>query len=151
VITSLRGFIFMLRRSRKKIKDLGDMLENPEGAAYVGGDFEDYEELGRIDPLSMTFVGTDISSHIQMEIKYEGYIKRQLEQLKKFKKMEGLEIPEGFYYDKIPGLSREIVQKLSSVQPKSLGQASRISGITPAAMSVLMVYLRRDEMLSSVS
>jgi len=44
VITSLRGFIFMLRRSRKKIKDLVDMLENPEGAAYVGGDFEDYEE-----------------------------------------------------------------------------------------------------------
>ncbi len=126
----------------KKPYSLKELLRRPDIS---------YEELGRIDPLSMTFVGTDISSHIQMEIKYEGYIKRQLEQLKKFKKMEGLEIPEGFYYDKIPGLSREIVQKLSSVQPKSLGQASRISGITPAAMSVLMVYLRRDEMLSSVS
>ena len=88
----------------------------------------------------------DVLTQIEMEIKYEGYIKRQIEQIEKFRKVENLGIPEGFSYDDIPGLSKEIVQKLSRVRPGSLGQASRISGITPAAISVLMVYLKRGDM-----
>jgi NAD/FAD-utilizing enzyme apparently involved in cell division len=81
-----------------------------------------------------------------MEVKYEGYIERQLEQVDKFKKLENMRIPDNFRYESIPGLSREIVQKLSRIRPGSLGQASRISGITPAAISVLMVYLKRREL-----
>jgi tRNA uridine 5-carboxymethylaminomethyl modification enzyme len=79
-----------------------------------------------------------------MEIKYEGYIKRQFEQVEKFKRIEQIHIPKDFSYQTIPGLSNEIVQKLSKIRPSSLGQASRISGITPAAISVLMVYLKQD-------
>lgn len=88
----------------------------------------------------------DVLTQIEMEVKYEGYIKRQFEQIEKFRKVENLGIPENFSYDGIPGLSKEIVQKLSRVRPGSLGQASRISGITPAAISVLMVYLKRGDM-----
>ena len=84
-------------------------------------------------------------SQIGMEIKYEGYIQRQIEQVDKFKKIEHVKIPNDFFYDNIPGLSKEIVQKLSRIRPVSLGQASRISGITPAAISVLMVYLKQNE------
>jgi tRNA uridine 5-carboxymethylaminomethyl modification enzyme len=81
-----------------------------------------------------------------MEVKYEGYIKRQVEMIDKFKKLENLSIPQDFPYDGIPGLSKEIVQKLSNIRPESLGQASRISGITPAAISVIMVYLKKGEL-----
>ena len=87
----------------------------------------------------------DFIAQIEMEVKYEGYIKLQVEQIAKFRKLEGLSIPGDFSYEGIPGLSREIVQKLSNVRPGSLGQASRISGITPAAISVLMVYLKKCE------
>ncbi len=84
-----------------------------------------------------------VASLIEMEVKYAGYVARQREQLEKFKRMENMRIPEDFSYEGLPGLSREVVQKLSRVRPRSLGQASRISGITPAALSVLMAYLGR--------
>ncbi len=89
--------------------------------------------------------GEDFIPQIEMEVKYEGYIKLQVEQIAKFRKLEELSIPGDFSYEGIPGLSREIVQKLSNVRPGSLGQASRISGVTPAAISVLMVYLKKCE------
>jgi tRNA uridine 5-carboxymethylaminomethyl modification enzyme len=82
----------------------------------------------------------------QLEIrhKYDGYIKRQEETAKKFAQGEGKTIPPDFDYDEIPGLSREIREKLQQVRPRSLGQAARISGVTPAALAVLMVYLKRS-------
>ncbi|HEX3035063.1 MAG TPA: tRNA uridine-5-carboxymethylaminomethyl(34) synthesis enzyme MnmG [Thermodesulfobacteriota bacterium] len=120
----------------KKPQTLKEILRRPEIT---------YKELSFIDPTSDAFVNSDISSQIEMEVKYEGYIERQREQVDKFKKLENMRIPENFHYDGIPGLSREIVQKLSRVRPTSIGQASRISGITPAAISVLMVYLKRRE------
>ena len=81
----------------------------------------------------------------QLEIrhKYEGYIKRQEETAKKFAQGEGKSIPADFDYDGVPGLSGEIREKLQQVRPRSLGQAARISGVTPAALAVLMVYLKR--------
>ncbi|MGH7791591.1 MAG: tRNA uridine-5-carboxymethylaminomethyl(34) synthesis enzyme MnmG, partial [Thermodesulfobacteriota bacterium] len=110
-----------------------------------------YNELSFIDPPSGAFIASDIFSQVEMEIKYEGYIQKQMEQVDKFKHMENIKIPETFSYESIPGLSREIVQKLSRIRPTSLGQASRISGITPAAISVLMVYLKRKELQSKES
>ena len=82
----------------------------------------------------------------QLEIrhKYEGYIKRQEETARKFAQGEGKTIPEDFDYEGVPGLSGEIREKLQQVRPRSLGQAARISGVTPAALSVLMVYLKRS-------
>jgi tRNA uridine 5-carboxymethylaminomethyl modification enzyme len=120
----------------KKPYTLKELLRRPEIT---------YRELALIDPVSATLVNTDISIQIEMEVKYEGYIQRQIEQIEKFKKLENIKIPEGFSYENIPGLSKEIIQKLSRIRPVSLGQASRISGMTPAALSVLMVYLRRNE------
>jgi len=81
----------------------------------------------------------------QLEIrhKYEGYIKRQEETARKFAHGEGKSIPADFDYDGVPGLSGEIREKLQQVRPRSLGQAARISGVTPAALAVLLVYLKR--------
>jgi len=80
---------------------------------------------------------------VEIQCKYEGYLARQEAEVKKFKNLEKMRIPFGFDYQQIPGLSNEVRQKLSEVQPASLGQASRIEGVTPAALSILMVYIKR--------
>lgn len=85
----------------------------------------------------------DFADEIELQIKYAGYIKRQQEQVNRFKKLERTRLPEDMQYTGLPGLSNEVVEKLNSVQPLSLGQASRISGITPAAISVLQVHLKK--------
>jgi len=85
---------------------------------------------------------------IEIECKYEGYLRRQEAEVEKFRQMEEIRIPPAFPYDHVPGLSNEIRQKLGTVRPLSLGQASRIPGMTPAAISVLMVYLKRFREIS---
>ena len=80
---------------------------------------------------------------IELQVKYAGYIRRQEEQIVRFRKLERIELPEEMSYKGLPGLSNEVVEKLTRVQPRSLGQASRISGVTPAALSVLQVHLKR--------
>ena len=82
-------------------------------------------------------------SDIQLRVKYSGYIERQNEQVARFRKLESLSLPDDLDYSQLSGLSNEVVEKLSAIRPVSLGQASRISGITPAAISVLQVHLRR--------
>jgi len=84
-----------------------------------------------------------VIEQVEIQVKYAGYINRQEEHVEKFKKMEKIKMPSDFDYRKIPGLSREVQEKLTAIRPVSLGQASRISGITPAALSILMVYLKR--------
>jgi tRNA uridine 5-carboxymethylaminomethyl modification enzyme len=81
---------------------------------------------------------------VEIEIKYEGYIQRQLKEIERFKNLERMKIPEGFDYSVVHGLSNEIREKLQSVRPRSLGQASRIDGMTPAALSILMVAIRTE-------
>lgn len=80
---------------------------------------------------------------VELQLKYAGYIKRQEEQVARFKKLEETLLPEELNYKGMPGLSNEVVEKLSAIAPRSLGQASRISGITPAAISVLQVQLKK--------
>jgi tRNA uridine 5-carboxymethylaminomethyl modification enzyme len=80
---------------------------------------------------------------IELQIKYAGYIKRQQEQVDRFKKLERTKLPEDMQYKGMPGLSHEVVEKLNRIRPLSLGQASRISGVTPAAVSVLQVHLKK--------
>jgi tRNA uridine 5-carboxymethylaminomethyl modification enzyme len=84
-----------------------------------------------------------VVEQLEIKHKYEGYIKRQEEAAKKFAQGEGKSIPADFDYDGVPGLSLEIREKLKQVRPRSLGQAGRISGVTPAALAILMVYLKR--------
>ncbi|MBI1912282.1 MAG: tRNA uridine-5-carboxymethylaminomethyl(34) synthesis enzyme MnmG [Deltaproteobacteria bacterium] len=88
-------------------------------------------------------VPPDIAEAIEIETKYEGYIKRQLEEADRFKKIEGIRIPGSLSYQEVSGLSTEIREKLKQAMPESIGQASRISGVTPAAISMLMVHLKK--------
>jgi tRNA uridine 5-carboxymethylaminomethyl modification enzyme len=86
----------------------------------------------------------EITQAIEITVKYDGYIKRQLQQISRFEKLEEKKIPLDFSYDSVMGFSREVLEKLKRVRPASIGQASRISGITPAAVSLLLVALERD-------
>jgi tRNA uridine 5-carboxymethylaminomethyl modification enzyme len=78
---------------------------------------------------------------VEIETKYEGYLRRQAEQVEKFRRQEDRRIPEWIDYHDIPELRIEARDKLAHVQPRSLGQASRVSGVTPADISILMVYM----------
>jgi tRNA uridine 5-carboxymethylaminomethyl modification enzyme len=90
----------------------------------------------------------DVEVQAEVQIKYEGYVNRQLEMALRFQKFENLKLPEDVDYTQISGLSREVTEKLSTIRPRSLGQASRISGITPAAISLLSIYLRKRKSAS---
>ncbi|MBW1698160.1 MAG: tRNA uridine-5-carboxymethylaminomethyl(34) synthesis enzyme MnmG [Deltaproteobacteria bacterium] len=86
-----------------------------------------------------------VTRQVEIEVKYEGYIEKQLREIERFKNLEASTIPESFDYFTVHGLSNELKQKLAAVRPASLGQASRIDGITPAALSVLMIALKTLE------
>ncbi|MGH7208631.1 MAG: tRNA uridine-5-carboxymethylaminomethyl(34) synthesis enzyme MnmG [Nitrospiraceae bacterium] len=86
----------------------------------------------------------EIVECIEIAVKYDGYIRRQLQEVTRFKKLEERQIPAAFNYDRVIGFSREVLEKLKRVRPASIGQASRISGVTPAAVSLLLVALERD-------
>ena len=83
----------------------------------------------------------DVIEQVNISIKYDGYIKRQMKQVKEFKKLENKKLPEHFDYEQVKSLRIEAKQKLNLYQPVSVGQASRISGVSPADISVLLVYL----------
>lgn len=85
----------------------------------------------------------DVDAQVEIQIKYEGYVNRQLEIVERFQRMEHVRLPDDIDYSLISGLSREVCEKLSSIRPRSLGQASRISGITPAAISLLSYYIKK--------
>jgi tRNA uridine 5-carboxymethylaminomethyl modification enzyme len=84
-----------------------------------------------------------VAEQVEIQCKYQGYINRQKEEVTKMVSLEGIKIPEGIDYAVIPGLSAEAKQKLTTTRPTTLGHASRISGITPAAVGILAVYIKR--------
>ena len=86
-----------------------------------------------------------VKEEAEIEIKYEGYIKLQLEQIEEFKKLENKKLSENIDYENIKGLSLEARQKLNKQKPLSVGQASRISGVSPADISVLLIYLSQNK------
>jgi tRNA uridine 5-carboxymethylaminomethyl modification enzyme len=87
-------------------------------------------------------VNRTVAKQVEIEVKYEGYIQKQLNEIEKFKNLERIKIPEGFDFFRIHGLSNELKEKLSNTKPTTLGQVSRIDGMTPSAMSVLMVGIK---------
>lgn len=101
-----------------------------------------YEKLSDIDD-GRPDLPYDVIEQVNINIKYDGYIKRQMRQVQQFKKMESRRIPEDIDYDKIDSLRIEARQKLKEIRPMSIGQASRISGVSPADVSVLLVYLKQ--------
>lgn len=92
----------------------------------------------------------EVVEQVDIQVKYEGYIKRQMEQVERFAKMENKKIPEWVEYEKINGLSNEAKQKLSAIKPDSVGQASRISGVSPADISVLLVHIEQKNRNTAV-
>jgi tRNA uridine 5-carboxymethylaminomethyl modification enzyme len=86
----------------------------------------------------------EVREQVEIQVKYDGYIKRQMQQIERFKKLEEVRFPKDFDFGTVAGLSTEVMEKLTRIKPFSLGQASRISGITPAALSVLMVNLKKQ-------
>ncbi len=111
---------------------LSDLIKRPEIT---------YEILKPIDTERVETLSREIMEQIDINIKYDGYIKRQMKQVEQFKKLENKRIPDDIDYDKVPSLRIEAVQKLKQFRPISMGQASRISGVSPADISVLLVYL----------
>ena len=101
-----------------------------------------YEDLAEIDP-QRPQLAYDVVEQVNIHIKYDGYIKRQMKQVKEFKKLENKKLPEHFDYEQVKSLRIEAKQKLNLYQPVSVGQASRISGVSPADISVLLVYLEQ--------
>ena len=85
-----------------------------------------------------------VQAQVEIQVKYDGYIKRQMEQIDRFKKWDEVNFPEDFNFNTMIGLSTEVLEKLLKIKPRSLGQASRISGVTPAAVSILMVNLKKQ-------
>ena len=114
---------------------LAELITRPE---------QDYEKLAEVDE-KRPELAFDVQEQVNIEIKYEGYIKRQMQQVAQFKKLEGRKLPENFDYAQVNSLRKEAVQKLNKIQPSTIGQASRISGVSPADISVLMVYLERSK------
>ncbi len=109
-----------------------------------------YDELKELDP-ERPVLSPDVIDQVCIQIKYEGYLERQEHQVKQFKKMEKKLIPDSIDYDDVPSLRIEARQKLKEFRPLSVGQASRLSGVTPADISVLLVYLEQFRRGSSVS
>ena len=101
-----------------------------------------YMALAPIDP-ERPALPEDVQEQVNINIKYEGYIRRQMSQVKQFKKMEKKRIPEDIDYEDVGSLRIEARQKLSKIRPASIGQASRISGVSPADISVLLIYLEQ--------
>jgi tRNA uridine 5-carboxymethylaminomethyl modification enzyme len=105
-----------------------------------------YGDIERLSPSSTTLAKA-VGQQVEVECKYEGYLRRQEAEVLKFKKLEKMSVPENLSYGEIPGLSNEIRQKLQTIKPLSIGQASRIPGMTPAALSILLIYLKKVQSL----
>ena len=112
---------------------LAELIKRPELS---------YEIVAAIDP-DRPDLDQAVREQVNINLKYEGYIKREMQQVERFKKLETKKIPENLNYDDVESLRLEARQKLKSFRPQSLGQASRIAGVSPADIAVLMVYLKR--------
>lgn len=115
----------------KTAVSLADLIRRPE----LG-----YDVLGEIDE-ERPELPKEVTDQVEINLKYDGYIKRQMKQVEQFKKMEEKLIPENIVYEEVGSLRIEAIQKLNAFRPRSIGQASRISGVSPADVSVLLVYL----------
>ena len=112
-----------------------DLLKRPE---------MNYSHIEQLVPSELPLTD-EIKEQVEIQIKYEGYIEKSLQQVEKLKKMENKKIPEDIDYDAINSLASEARQKLKQVRPLTVAQASRISGVNPADVSILLVYLEQGK------
>jgi tRNA uridine 5-carboxymethylaminomethyl modification enzyme len=102
-----------------------------------------YADLARLLPADGVAADPLVARQVEVSVKYAGYISKMLEEVARFRQAEERLLPEDLDYDSVPGLSTEVKERLSAVRPRSLGQAARIPGVTPAAVSILMVWAHR--------
>ena len=149
-----------VRRLRPAVADVNPILERRGTAAL--SEVETVEHLLKRPELSITDFASiypqyelfqtnasrfwkRVQQHIQVQVKYDGFLKRQEEQVAKMREMENVEIPAAFPYEKLNSISTEGREKLQRIQPRTLGQASRILGVSPSDVAVMMVYLNRKK------
>lgn len=130
--------LFLTEHGSEPLKtgsNLAELIRRPELS---------YDDLAEIDP-ERPELAADVIEQININIKYDGYIKRQLHQVEQFKKLEGKKLSPDFDYTTVSGLRIEATQKLNQYKPLSIGQASRISGVSPADISVLLVHMKQNK------
>ena len=115
-----------------------DLLRRPEMT---------YEQLVQLSPFAPGLQDQQAAEQVEIQVKYEGYIARQQDEIEKQQRNENTLLPATLDYRQVSGLSNEVIAKLNDHKPSSIGQASRISGITPAAISILLVWLKKQGML----
>ena len=149
---AIEGEISRLREARPRLSEavrqqisgtyLHDISPAMTVAQILRRQEANYKDL--LDTLEMAAIGErEVADEVELQIKYEGYIQRQLHQIERFKKLEQRFIPQSFDYDVVTGFSREVREKFKKVRPETIGQASRISGVTPAAVSLLLIAVER--------
>jgi tRNA uridine 5-carboxymethylaminomethyl modification enzyme len=126
----------------------GPLLQDCRASEFLKRPEVEYAKLQAVADLNLPEVGQAIAEQIEVQCKYAGYIERQAADIARLKKHETTHIPDDFAYEKISGLSTEVVQKLKQVKPASIAQAGRISGVTPAALSLLLIYLKKQRLLA---
>jgi len=125
----------LLKQPMQRESTLEAMIRRPE---------VNYTDLMKIEGLGPALENEQAAEQVEINIKYQGYINRQLDEIAKLKRYEDTQLPIELDYSEIKGLSNEVVTKLNDIKPESIGQASRISGITPAAISILLIYLKKN-------
>jgi tRNA uridine 5-carboxymethylaminomethyl modification enzyme len=132
----------LLKADISRENSLEDLIRRPEVR---------YDDLMKIECMGPAISNKQAAEQVEIQIKYAGYIDRQLDEISKKKRHENTLIPFNFDFTQISGLSNEVVAKLSDSRPETIGKASRISGITPAAISLLLVYLKKHGLLRKIA
>jgi len=125
----------LLKTPMQRESTLEAMIRRPE---------VDYDTLMKVDGLGPAISDPIAAEQVEIKIKYQGYIDRQLDEIAKLKRHEDTVLPNDLDYTEIKGLSNEVMAKLNDLKPESIGQASRVSGITPAAISILLIHLKKN-------
>ncbi|ARB92604.1 tRNA uridine-5-carboxymethylaminomethyl(34) synthesis enzyme MnmG [Legionella longbeachae] len=128
---------------------LSDVLVNPmqhdtRAVEFLKRPEINYHHLLMLPDLNLPELASEVSEQIEIQNKYAGYIDRQQQDIEKMRKQENMVLPEWLDYSEVTGLSNEVIQKLTKIRPTTLAQASRISGVTPAALSLLLVHLKKQ-------
>ena len=139
-----------IERERQRLKStwVNPQAESAnEGNAHLTAPLSTYEQLVQLSPFTPGLEDRQAAEQVEIQVKYEGYIARQQDEIEKQQRNENTLLPATLDYRQVTGLSNEVIAKLNDHKPSSIGQASRISGITPAAISILLVWLKKQGML----
>ncbi len=138
----------LLNKPLTKTSSLFNILQRPE-INYEN--ILQLQQLLQLNSINIENLPADVIDQVEIQCKYSGYINRQLAEIEKQQRQENKTIPDDFDYTKISSLSNEVMEKLIKAKPQTIGQASRVPGVTPAAISLVMVYLKKHKVLTEVN